>query len=172
MTNMPQYIALIQKGADDTYSIKFPDLPGCYAAADAQANILVSAAAALKLYFGTNELRVFDPTVDVTDFALRFAADIKAGAYLQVIPFNAGPEPQRIVCGVPVRELVVAVGKSIPYVTVSDMRPEIALRFLKDIAPCACPTIPGEEAFYAHDWERWAKANAAQNKRTSASRFA
>lgn len=169
---MHQFIALIQKGVDGTYSINFPDLPGCVAATDAQANILVSATAALKLYFGTNELRVFDPTADVTDLALRFAADIKAGAYLQVIPFNVGPGPQRIVYGVPVHELVVAVGKSIPYVTVSDMRPEVVLRFLKDIAPCACPTIPGEEAFYAHDWERWAKANDAQNKRTSASRFA
>ncbi|MHA6266491.1 type II toxin-antitoxin system HicB family antitoxin [Aliiroseovarius sp. CAU 1755] len=156
---MPQFIALIQKRADGTYSIKFPDLPDCVVAANVEANILDSATAALTLYFATHELRPFDPAADMTDLALRFAADIKAGAYLQVIPFDAGPDLQRIVYGVPVRELVVAVGKSIPYVTVSDMRPETAKRFLKDIAPCACPTIPGEEAFYAHDWERWARVN-------------
>lgn len=156
---MPQFIALIQKGADGTYSIKFPDLPNCVATADVEAKILGSATTALTIYFGTNELRVFDPTADMTDLALRFAADINAGAYLHAIPFDTGSDPHRTIYGVPVRELVVAVGKSTPYVTVSDMRPEVAPRFLKDIAPCACPTIPGEEAFYAHDWERWARVN-------------
>ena len=94
---MPQFIALAQKGEDGPYSINFPDLPDCVAAADVEAKILDSATAALTLYFGTHELSVFDPTADMTDLTLRFAADIKAGAYLQVIPFDAGSELQRIV---------------------------------------------------------------------------
>lgn len=61
-----------------------------------------------------------------------------------------------------VRELPLAQGKPLRYVTVSDMPPEIAERFMKDICPCACPNIQGEEAFYVHDFARWCRAQGAE----------
>lgn len=63
-------------------------------------------------------------------------------------------------CGVPVRQLWLSADRSLPYVALSDMDQEVAERFTKDIAPCACPTVEDEQAFYLHDWERW---NRSQN---------
>lgn len=69
------------------------------------------------------------------------------------------PEPiSETSCGVPVRLLQLSADRSLPYVVLSDMDPKVAQRFTKDIAPCACPTVDGELAFYVHDWERWNRA--------------
>lgn len=74
-------------------------------------------------------------------------------------PFPSDQETKTTFYGVPVRLLPVRAGTSIRYVVVSDIPPDIAQQFLKDVCPCACPTVSGEEAFYAHDWERWAAGN-------------
>lgn len=63
--------------------------------------------------------------------------------------------------GVRIRRLCISPGKSLRYVAMSDMHPADAQRFGKWIAPCACPTVEGEQAFYLHDWERW---NRAENE--------
>lgn len=48
---MPNFIALIHKDSASAYGISFPDLPGCFAAADAEADIFDRATEALALYF-------------------------------------------------------------------------------------------------------------------------
>lgn len=58
---------------------------------------------------------------------------------------------------VPVRELSVRANKSIRYVVTSDMPAEVAQRFIRDVCPCAAPSIPNENAFFAYDWERWCR---------------
>jgi len=60
---------------------------------------------------------------------------------------------------VPIREVQMGAGQSIRYVLASDIPPEIATRFMRDVAPCACPGIGEEQDFYAHDWERWCRGN-------------
>lgn len=71
---------------------------------------------------------------------------------------HSDPNRARTSYGVPIRELRLAEDKSLPYVVLADMRPEVAVQFAKDVCPCACPTISGEDAFYLHDWERWGRA--------------
>ncbi len=61
--------------------------------------------------------------------------------------------------GVLVRDLPLAEGKTLPYVVLSDMLPDVAERFAKYVCPCACPNVPGEDAFYLHDWECWGRAS-------------
>lgn len=56
---------------------------------------------------------------------------------------------------VPIREVQVGGGQSIRYVLASDIPPEIGKRFMRDVAPCACPSVGDEQDFYTHDWERW-----------------
>lgn len=94
---MPHYIAVIHKDENSAYGVSFPDLPGCFSAADAEADIIPNAMEALELWFedasdrpaptGIEQLRT-DPDV---------AADLAAGAYLIAVPwrFNAG-KSQRI----------------------------------------------------------------------------
>ena len=36
---MRTYYALVHKDVDSAYGVTFPDLPGCFAAADAETNI-------------------------------------------------------------------------------------------------------------------------------------
>jgi hypothetical protein len=72
---------------------------------------------------------------------------------------DADPTKARMSYGVPIRELPLAEGKSLPYVALADMQPEVAERFAKYVCPCACPSVPGQDAFYLHDWERWGRAN-------------
>lgn len=83
------------------------------------------------------------------------------------------PEKARMSYGVPIRELPLAEGRTLPYVALSDMSPDVAEKFGKDVCPCACPTVPGQDAFYLHDWERWWRATytrAAHWSSDSASR--
>ena len=44
---MKTYLALVHKDADSAYGLTFPDLPGCFAAADAEGDILRNAVEAL-----------------------------------------------------------------------------------------------------------------------------
>lgn len=45
------------------------------------------------------------------------------------------------------------------------MPSEIGQQFMHDICPCACPPVSGEQAFFAHDWERWRKGQGDREKR-------
>lgn len=58
---------------------------------------------------------------------------------------------------VPIRELQIRADKSIRYVVTSDMPLDVAQKFMHDVCPCAAPSIPNENAFFAHDWERWCR---------------
>jgi hypothetical protein len=62
---------------------------------------------------------------------------------------------------VPIREVQTGGGQPIRYVLASDIPPEIGKRFMRDVAPCACPSVGDEQDFYAHDWERWCRGNFA-----------
>ncbi|MEM9999457.1 MAG: type II toxin-antitoxin system HicB family antitoxin [Pseudomonadota bacterium] len=44
------YLALVQKDPGSAYGVTFPDLPGCFSAADRQDEILPNAMEALELY--------------------------------------------------------------------------------------------------------------------------
>jgi predicted RNase H-like HicB family nuclease len=48
---MLHYYAIVQKDADSAYGVEFPDLPGCFSAADSEENIVAEATKAAALWF-------------------------------------------------------------------------------------------------------------------------
>ncbi len=94
---MPYYIAVVHKDAGSAYGIAFPDLPGCFSAADVETDIIPNAMEALELWFEDAATRP-DPTgIEQLRSEADVAADLAAGAYLIAVPwrFNAG-KSQRI----------------------------------------------------------------------------
>lgn len=91
---MITFYAIVHKDADSAFGVAFPDLPGCYSAADDEGDIYVNAQEALALYL-EDETEVPVPrTVEKLwqDPGLR--ADLLAGAFLIAVPliFSARKE--------------------------------------------------------------------------------
>jgi predicted RNase H-like HicB family nuclease len=80
---MKTYLALVHKDAGSAYGLTFPDLPGCFAAADAQGDILRKAVEALELWFEDA-----DPVAPrgPEGIAAEVAADLAQGAFLMAVP--------------------------------------------------------------------------------------
>jgi len=49
------YFALIHKDQDSSFGISFPEIPGCFSAADREEDIIPNAIEALSLYFEDQE---------------------------------------------------------------------------------------------------------------------
>jgi predicted RNase H-like HicB family nuclease len=80
---MTYFYALLHKDADNAFGVTFPDLPGCFSAADQFENVVPNAVQALELWFEDRE--------DVKPSSLEqlhgaVAADLKAGAPLIRVP--------------------------------------------------------------------------------------
>ncbi|RVU03986.1 CopG family transcriptional regulator [Novosphingobium umbonatum] len=86
---MKNYIAIVHKDEDSAWGVSFPDLPGCFSAADTLDEILPNACEALELWF--------EDRPDVTPRSMAeirelVADELAAGAFLLVVPrvTNAG----------------------------------------------------------------------------------
>lgn len=77
------YFAIVHKDEDSAYGISFPDVPGCFSAADREEDIIANAIEALSLYF-EDEQPV--PASPIGEIQKRAAADLKQGAFLVQIP--------------------------------------------------------------------------------------
>jgi len=85
---MKQFIAVVHKDADSAFGVHFPDVPGCFSAADDMDKVLPNAIEALSLWFED------EPMVEPGDFdAVRTTAadDLAAGAILMAIPYVERP---------------------------------------------------------------------------------
>ncbi len=80
---MKTYLALVHKDVDSAYGLTFPDLPGCFAAADTAADILRNGVEALELWFEDAEA-VTPRGPDA--IATEVAADLAQGAFLIAVP--------------------------------------------------------------------------------------
>lgn len=82
---MPTYFALIEKDTDSAFGISFPDVPGCFSAADEVDDVLRNAIEAL-------ELHLEDDTAPKARALDQVAADrdvrqaLETGAYLLAVP--------------------------------------------------------------------------------------
>lgn len=82
---MKTYIAVIDKDADSAFGAWFPDVPGCFSAADNENDILRNAVEALNLHLEGKE----DPEtrgVDTLAHDPDVAEALRAGAYLLAVP--------------------------------------------------------------------------------------
>ncbi len=94
---MPHYFAIVHKDTDSAYGISFPDLPGCFSAADVEADIIPNAMEALELWF-EDATNTPDPSgIDKLKSDADIAAELASGAYLIAIPYRRnGGKSQRI----------------------------------------------------------------------------
>lgn len=80
---MTHFYALIHKDEGSAFGVSFPDLPGCFSAADTEADVLPNACEALDLWF--EDAEDVDPrSVDQIREAVK--EDLAAGAFLMAVP--------------------------------------------------------------------------------------
>lgn len=80
---MKYYYAVVHKDDDSAFGVSFPDLPGCFSAADTEADVLPNACEALDLWF--EDAEDVDPrSVDQIREAVK--EDLAAGAFLMAVP--------------------------------------------------------------------------------------
>ena len=80
---MKYFYALVRKDADSAFGIEFPDLPGCFSAADEIEDVLPNACEALELWF-EDEPEVMPMRLDqIRNLVLD---DLAAGAFIVAIP--------------------------------------------------------------------------------------
>lgn len=80
---MKTYLALVHKDPDSAYGLTFPDLPGCFAAAETEGDILRAGVEALEIWF--------EDATPVTPrgpeaIATEVATDLAQGAFLIAVP--------------------------------------------------------------------------------------
>ena len=83
---MNTYFALVHKDAGSAYGISFPDLPGCFSAADEECDIFTQAQAALALYACDGEKLPEARQVSALQKDREIRAEIAAGAFLIAVP--------------------------------------------------------------------------------------
>lgn len=80
---MQYFYALVHKDSDSAFGVEFPDLPGCFSAADRIEDLLPNACEALELWFDDAEEvepRRIDEIREVV------AGDLAAGAFILAVP--------------------------------------------------------------------------------------
>lgn len=80
---MKTFFALVHKDADSAYGVSFPDVPGCFSAADRLEDVLPNASEALALWFEDGDA-VEPRPMDV--IAAEVADELRSGASLLAVP--------------------------------------------------------------------------------------
>ena len=88
------YHAIVHKEDDSAWGVQFPDLPGCFSAADELDDILANASEAVSLYLEGEK----SPQPSSIEAIRKLAADdLAEGAFLLAVPFlSFYNRPQRI----------------------------------------------------------------------------
>ena len=87
MTNRTTYLALVHKDEGSAWGLTFPDLPGCFSAADEEDGIMPNAMEALELYAEDLDAMPAPRGIDALSRDKDVTAELAAGAYLIAIPF-------------------------------------------------------------------------------------
>ena len=78
------YVAVIDKDPDSAYGVQFPEVPGCFSAADTFEEIVPNAIEALSLFFEDSEPACARGLEAVRE---QVAENIAQGAVLMMIPY-------------------------------------------------------------------------------------
>ena len=78
------YVAVIDKDPGSAYGVRFPEVPGCYSAADSFDDIVPNAIEALSLFFEDGEPA---PPRGIEAVREQVAGSIAEGAVLMMIPY-------------------------------------------------------------------------------------
>lgn len=83
---MTHYIAIVHKDEDSAWGVTFPDLPGCFSAADKEADILPNAMEALEFFTEDLDALPAPSSIEAIRTLPDVAEDLKSGAYLISVP--------------------------------------------------------------------------------------
>ena len=83
--NMRYYHAVVHKNEDSAFGVHFPDLPGCFSAADSLEEVVPNAIEALSLWYEDVERLVEPSRIEVV--RARIAEDLAEGAFLVMVPW-------------------------------------------------------------------------------------
>lgn len=81
---MKYFYAVVHKDADSAFGVHFPDLPGCFSAADEIEQLVPNACEALELWFEDAAEEVEPRSLD--EVRGRAAADLAEGAFIVAVP--------------------------------------------------------------------------------------
>ncbi len=85
--NRTAYLALIHRDKKSAWGISFPDLQGCFSAADDEDDIITNAMEALELYAEDFDALPAPRSVGAITSDAYVAGELAQGAYLMSIPF-------------------------------------------------------------------------------------
>ncbi len=92
---MRYYHAVVHKEDDSAYGVHFPDLPGCFSAADEIDDVIPNATEALSLWFEDAEDSVEPGGVE--KIRKQAADDLAEGAFLVMVPWiGRNSKPARV----------------------------------------------------------------------------
>ena len=80
---MQYFYAIVHKEPDSAFGVEFPDLPGCFSAADVINDLLPNACEALELWFDDAE-EVLPRSLD--EIRVASATDLSSGAFILAVP--------------------------------------------------------------------------------------
>ena len=83
---MRYYIGVVHQNGDSAYGVHFPDVPGCFSAADDMDGLLANASEALSLHLEDVPLPNARP-LDAVRADDDVARDLGEGAFLLAVPF-------------------------------------------------------------------------------------
>ncbi len=91
---MRYYHAVVHKDEDSAFGVQFPDLPGCFSAADKIEDVIPNAIEALSLWFEDEDEVEASP---VEAIHARATADLAEGAFLVMVPWiGRNSKPARV----------------------------------------------------------------------------
>ena len=85
---MTHYIGLVHKDANSAFGVQFPDVVGCYSAADSEDDLIANAMEALSLW-AEDEPMPKPRSIEHIVGDSYVAAELAAGAFLISVPFAA-----------------------------------------------------------------------------------
>ena len=85
------YVAVIDKDPDSAYGVRFPEVPGCFSAADTFGEIVPNSIEALSLFFEDTEPA---PPRGLESVREQVADDIANGSVLMMIPYATASSPR------------------------------------------------------------------------------
>ena len=83
---MTHYYALVHKDKDSAFGVQFPDLPGCYSAADNAEDIMPNAMEALEFYIEDLDKLPAPTQIDILSTQPEITQELKSGAFLLAVP--------------------------------------------------------------------------------------
>jgi predicted RNase H-like HicB family nuclease len=83
---MAHYIALVHKEKNSAYGVQFPDVPGCFSAADRMEDVSANAMEALSLW-AEDQSPVRPRTIDEIKKDKSVLRELAGGAFLLAVPF-------------------------------------------------------------------------------------